>query len=145
MTTDLSVVISRPGAEVWAHLTDWSRAHEWMGRVEGLSVLDPDRPLSAGTLLTARFSGDEDVAVIVRFEPCRALAIRWQRGLVAVVDIYLLEANGSDTKLTLERVRIDGSAHRWFRVPALRLVGDRHFGRRELKAFKRLVESSDHP
>ena len=54
MTTaiDTSVLIPQPRAAVWAALTDWSRAGEWMS--EASDMRQSDGPLATGSVLSFR-------------------------------------------------------------------------------------------
>lgn len=91
-------VIARPRHEVWAALTDWSGAPQWM---DGVDELRADGPVTAGTVLTFTSGGRGRDSTIATAEPERSLVIRSVlRGVVAEY-AYELEDAEDGTRVSL--------------------------------------------
>ncbi len=95
---DAETVIAAPRAEVWAALTDWTRAPEWM---DGVEALDADGPVAPGTVLTFTWNGRGRESAIVEAVPSEAMTIRSvQRGVTADY-AYVLEDHPDGTRVLL--------------------------------------------
>lgn len=100
------VVIERSRPQVWAVLTDWDRAPDWM---DGVDQLQADGPVVAGTALTFRSHGRDRVSTIVDALPERRLVIRSVLRGVTADYAYSLDEEGGATRLTLRATcGIDG-------------------------------------
>ena len=66
-------VIAAPREHVWAALTDWSRAPDWM---DGVEQLRASGPLAAGTVLTFTSGGRDRDSSVVAVQPPASLVIR---------------------------------------------------------------------
>lgn len=90
--------IAAPRDEVWATLTDWSRAPEWMDGVDDLAA---DGPVTAGTMLTFTTAGRERQSSILDATPAESLTIRSVlRGITADY-AYMLEDAPGGTRVSL--------------------------------------------
>lgn len=101
MGFEASETIGRPPEQVWAFLTDWSRASEWMPGVESLRVAN-DGPSRAGAQLVFTSRGAERGSTITLWEPPKRLTLRSKQGGVTADYVYTLEPEGSGTRLTLQ-------------------------------------------
>ena len=98
-----SVVINRPLEEVFAFVTDFDNATQWMAElVEGKQT--SEGPLGVGTTLSgvARPMGRrvESTQEVVEYEPNSKYAIKSTSGPVASQDNYTFESVAGGTKLT---------------------------------------------
>lgn len=66
-------VIGAPRARVWATLTDWSCAPQWM---DGVESLRSEGPLAPGTVLTFTSGGRDRDSSVVAVQPPTSLVIR---------------------------------------------------------------------
>lgn len=92
--------ISAPIETVWAHLTDWDRAPQWMAGVDSLRA-SGDRPVGKGTKLLFRSRNAAREATIVEWSPPERLALRSQQGGMTAQYDYVAQADDTGTKLTL--------------------------------------------
>ena len=92
-------VIAAPRAEVWAALTDWARAPQWM---DGVEALDADGPVAPGTVLTFTSNGRGRESAIVAAVPAEAMTIRSVlRGVTADYAYALEDDPGGGTRVSL--------------------------------------------
>lgn len=75
MTTaiDTSILIPRPRAAVWAALTDWSRAGEWMA--EASDMRQSTGPLGKGSVLSFRAQNRDRTSSVEAFDEGRLIAL----------------------------------------------------------------------
>jgi len=94
------VVIDRTPDVVWRTLTNWMLAPKWMA---GIDALIPNGPNKVGTLLkfTARGQGGYNSEIRV-YDKAEKLVLRSEQDGVVADYIYVLEAAGDQTKVTLE-------------------------------------------
>lgn len=95
---DVEAVISAPRDEVWAALTDWTRASEWMDGVEALAA---DGPVAPGTVLTFTAGGRDRQSAIVDCQPSESLTIRSVLRGVTADYAYALEDVPGGTRVSL--------------------------------------------
>lgn len=129
------VVIERPPAQVWAALTDWEQAPDWM---DGVEQLQADGPVEAGTALTFRSNGRDRVSHIVDAQPDRRLVIRSVLRGVTADYAYALDALDGATRLTL-RATCGVSGMRRVFGPVLR-EAMRRTDSRQPEALRSLLE-----
>lgn len=94
----VEAMISAPRDEVWATLTDWSRAPEWMDGVEALAA---DGPVATGTVLTFTAGGRDRRSAIVDCRPSETLTIRSVLRGVTADYAYALEDTPDGTRVSL--------------------------------------------
>ena len=98
-TIDTETVIDRPIDEVWATMTDWGRAGEWMSSVDGIRL---DGEMAVGARLLFESRGQERSSEIVAIEPGRSVTLRSVQGGVTADYRYHLESVGAErTRATL--------------------------------------------
>lgn len=90
--------IDRPPADVWASLTNWSAAPQWMNGIDSMSA---DGPTAVGTTITFHTRGKDRGSSIVACEEGRSVTLRSQQGGVTADYVYSLEAEGEGTRATL--------------------------------------------
>ncbi len=90
--------IDRSPAEVWAVLTDWERAPEWM---DGIESMGSDGGLAEGAQLTFVARGKERTSVIAALDPESSLTLRSTQGGVVADYRYDLTADGDGTAMKL--------------------------------------------
>ena len=90
--------IAAPRGEVWALLTDWSRAGEWM---DGVDVLAADGPVGAGTTLTFTTRGRDRCSTILDATAAESLTIRSVLRGVTADYVYVLEDAQDGTRVSL--------------------------------------------
>ncbi|GLI27289.1 hypothetical protein ARHIZOSPH14_15310 [Agromyces rhizosphaerae] len=95
-------------SEVWAMLTDWSRAHEWM---PGIDELVPDRPTEVGTVLSFTAQERERSSTITTLQENRRLVLHSEASVVIADYEYTLVPIGDvATEITLvARVEVRGA------------------------------------
>jgi carbon monoxide dehydrogenase subunit G len=106
-----SATIDRPAPEVWARLTDWPSAPDWMPGVESLRANGPE--------LTFRARGRDRTAHVEVVEPGRSLVVRSAQGAVTSAYTYTCTPSGAGTDLTLVADLVAGGVWRPF-APLLR-------------------------
>jgi uncharacterized protein YndB with AHSA1/START domain len=139
-----TTVIDRPAAAVWAALTDWPRAAEWMPgvdavRTRGTAGADP---AAVGTELIVRARGKDRTSTITAVVPGRSLTLTSVQGGVTADYAYTVapSSEGDGTTVTLAAdVRTRG----WWTVfgPLLRAAIRRADGG-QLDAFRRVVTAA---
>lgn len=80
--------IDRPAAEVWAALTRWEDAPEWMS---GIDSMIAGGPTEVGTKLTFRARGKERSSEIVALDEGRSVVLRSVQGGVSADYEYGVE------------------------------------------------------
>jgi uncharacterized protein YndB with AHSA1/START domain len=90
--------ISKPASEVWAAITDWDSAHEWM---RGIDRMEADRETAEGTKLTFYARGAERESSVARFEPGHLIVLRSVQGGVTADYTYEVHPQGDETRVTL--------------------------------------------
>lgn len=132
---DAETVIAAPRTAVWAALTDWSRAPEWMDGVEELAA---DGPVAPGTVLTFTANGRARRSSILDVAPSEALTIRSElRGVVADY-AYALEDDPEGTRVSLVATCATTGLQRLF-GPVLR-DAMRRTDSSQLEALRTVVE-----
>lgn len=89
---DVEAVIGRPIDEVWEVLTNWDRAHEWMGSIDWIRA---DGETVPGTTLTFRAQGKDRTSQLAAMEPGKSLLLRSTQGGVTADYLYRLERAGT--------------------------------------------------
>lgn len=79
-------------ATVWAALTDWGRASEWLPGVEGMRA---EGPLAVGTVLHFTARGAARTSTITALDAGRALTLTSEQPGVRADYRYTLAASGS--------------------------------------------------
>ena len=97
-----STRIARRPDEVWAVLTDWERATEWMPGVASLAPVGAQD--GAGTTLRFSSRGRAHDAVVRVWEPARRLVLESTQGGVTATYEYLLDTHGADGGATEMRM-----------------------------------------
>ncbi|WP_421735493.1 SRPBCC family protein [Cellulomonas sp.] len=98
MTTaiDTTTSIAAPPDAVWAALTDWSLAPQWMPGVSAMAG-----PVARGETVTFTVRGKERTAVIDDLDAPRRLALLSRSGPVTAVYTYTLAPTSVGTDLRL--------------------------------------------
>jgi uncharacterized protein YndB with AHSA1/START domain len=89
--------LDRPADVVWAQLTDWERAAEWLG----VDSLRAEGPTTVGTELVFRARGKERRSEIAALEPGRSITLRSRQGGVTADYTYGVEPSGAGSRATL--------------------------------------------
>ena len=97
--------------EVWACLTDWQRAPEWMNGIEDMHA-PKGGPVGEGTRLAFRSRGAERETTVVAWSPPHQLALRSQQGGMTATYEYTCEPENGGTRLTL-RARCEARGLGW--------------------------------
>jgi carbon monoxide dehydrogenase subunit G len=82
--TDEQEITAAPDA-VWAALTDWTAAPQWMPGVESMRA---EGPLAVGTALRFVARGKERTSIVAALEPGRAITLRSVVGGVNADYVY---------------------------------------------------------
>jgi len=93
--------IARLATEVWVRLTDFTRAGDWMPRVEWIEP-PSGGALAVGTRLRFRARGHEQASEVTAFEPGRRIALTSTQGGVTATYTYGIESLGDRTRVTLD-------------------------------------------
>ena len=91
--------IDRPTEAVWARLTDWDAAREWMS---GVDALHAQGPTTAGTTLVFTAAGKERTAEISSLLEGRSITLRSSRCGVTADYRYDCAPAGDGTRVSLE-------------------------------------------
>lgn len=91
-------ILTAPPAEVWAALTDWSRAPAWLPGVERMRA---DGPLAVGTVLRFTARGKDRTSTIAALEPGRVLTLTSEQPGVRADYRYEVEPAGSGAAVSL--------------------------------------------
>ena len=124
--------------EVWACLTNWRRAPEWMRGIEAMHVIG-DGPVGEGTRLAFRARGADRESTIVAWSPPHRLALRSRQGGMTATYEYTCKPENRGTRLTL-RARCEARGVGWrLAGPLVRFLIKRADSG-QVTALKRLVE-----
>lgn len=96
--------VAAPAATVWARLTDWAGAPDWM---PGVETMHADGPLQVGTVLRFTARGRERTSTVTLVDPGHALTMRSTVGGVTADYAYRVEALPTDAAAS--RVRLDAA------------------------------------
>ena len=89
--------IERPPAVVWAYLTDFQKARDWMTGVEAMTQT-AEGPLEIGTRFTFRSRGKQRETRVTALDPGRRIALTSTQGGVTGTQLSLhavCEATGA--------------------------------------------------
>ena len=92
--------IERSPDQVWACLTDWKRAGEWMSGIDGIRAPDGEL-VGEGTRLAFRSRGADRETTVVAWSPPNRLALCSKQGGMTATYEYSCEPEDSGTSLTL--------------------------------------------
>jgi uncharacterized protein YndB with AHSA1/START domain len=134
---DTEVVIDRPIERVWATMTNWERAGEWMSGVDRVVA---DGGIVAGTRLTFHARGKDRPSELVAVEPGRAMTLRSVQGGVTADYAYRLDpVDGRRTRARLvAECRTSGL---WTLVGPLLRIAIRRTDGGQMADLKAVVES----
>jgi carbon monoxide dehydrogenase subunit G len=90
--------IGRPVDEVWARLTDWGSAAQWM---PGVDALHAQGPTAVGTNLVFTTRGKERTGQIAALDPGRSFTVRSVQGGVTADYVYTVAPQGDGTRVAL--------------------------------------------
>ena len=138
MAFRVTETIRRPRQHVWAALTDWSSAPNWMKGVDELRPLD-EGAVGEGTRLSAKARGTERETIIVAWEPAERLVLQSRQGGVTADYEYRFCDSVDGTQVTLH-AECTGTGFRWrLAMPLIRFLMARADSG-QLRDFKALVE-----
>lgn len=95
--------IEAPPEEVWAYLTDFHNAKDWMTGIEGLAQTSPGPP-ALGTTLSFRARGKLRETCVTTLDPGKVIALTSAQGGVTATYTYAVIPSGSGTDLRLQAV-----------------------------------------
>ncbi len=98
ITIDAEERIERSPDEVWALLTDWSRAHEWMA---GIDSMTPNGPTQVGTILVFSARGKERESEITAVVAGSEVSLTSRQGPVSATYTYSRAPEGSGARMRL--------------------------------------------
>jgi carbon monoxide dehydrogenase subunit G len=90
--------IARPVEAVWARLTDWDHAPQWMA---GVDALHADGPTATGTTLTFTARGRQRTSRIAALDTGRSITLRSIQGGVTADYAYACVRHGDGTRVSL--------------------------------------------
>lgn len=90
--------IDRPADAVWARLTNWDLARQWMS---GVDALRADGPTATGTTLFFTTRGKERAGQIAAVDPGRSITLRSIQGGVTADYVYTCAGNSEGTRVSL--------------------------------------------
>ena len=90
--------IDRPADAVWARLTNWDLATQWMSGVDALSA---DGPTATGTTLAFTTRGKKRAGQIAAVDPGRCITLRSIQGGVTADYVYTCVGNSEGTRVSL--------------------------------------------
>ena len=93
--------IEAPPEEVWAYLTDFRNAKDWMTGIEDLAQAKPG-PLALGSVLTFRARGKAHETRVTTLDPGRVIALTSSQGRVTATYTYAVIPSGAGTDLRLQ-------------------------------------------
>jgi len=138
MTQAFAVIeqIEAPPDQVWAVLTDWRRAPEWMPGIEHLSA---SGATEVGTTLTFRARGKERPSEVTALTVGQSINLRSIQGPVQADYTYSCRPSGGGTSVTLDAdCQISGIIGLF--APLIRFAIARSDSP-QLSNLKRLIES----
>jgi uncharacterized protein YndB with AHSA1/START domain len=129
--------IQRRPDEVWAALTDWEHATEWMPGVEAIAPVDGQGGVPSKLRFSAR--GKDRDAMVRAWEPDRRLVLESTQGGVTAIYEYLLAANGPATDMRLRASCVTRGAL-WRLASPLLVVAMRLTDGPQLKRLRTAIE-----
>jgi carbon monoxide dehydrogenase subunit G len=127
----VETTIDRSVEEVWARLTDWPRAAEWMPGVQSIRA--------HGDTLTVHTRGKDRTSRITAYEPGRSVTLTSVQGGVRANYAYTCEPSGAGTRVSL-RVDCETSGL-WILAGGMIRVAIRKADSGQLASFKRVIEA----
>ena len=99
---EVSETIDRPVGAVWALMSDFGNAPEWMAEVERIEC-DPAVPLRPGTQLSTHVKRSKTplATEIVTWSPPREMALRSRQGGITAVYTYRCAPSDGGTRVAL--------------------------------------------
>ena len=142
---EASTVIARPPAAVWAVMTDFVRAPDWMPGIETVAAKD-ESPLAAGKVfdvgLSTRGRGRQRDMTLVCWEPeSRVFALSSSEGTVTALYRYSLHPKDDDTLVRLEASCEGGGFFMKLLSPLIVRMMAKHDSR-QMPLLKALAEQS---
>ena len=95
--------IPRPPADVWAYLTDFGNAQEWMTGIGPMTQTTPGA-LEVGTRFRFEARGKERETRVTALDPGKRIALTSTQGGVTATYTYVVEPAGNGTEVTLDAV-----------------------------------------
>ena len=95
--------IDHSPAEVWAYLTNFHNAKDWMKGVEAMTQ-KTEGPMEIGTRFSFKARGKERETRVTALEPGKRIALTSTQGGVTAVYTYSLAPDGTGTEIKLEAV-----------------------------------------
>ncbi len=135
-----SAHVARSVEEVWAELTDWARAPEWMA---GIADMRPDGggPVGEGSVLTFRSRGAERTTTVVEWSPPSRLSLRSTQGGMSATYTYACAPERDGTRLTLDAACEARGLHWQLMSPVIGYLMKRSDSG-QVAALKRMIEGA---
>lgn len=95
--------IERSPEDVWAYLTDFSHAKQWMTGVEEMTKVTQGS-IKLGTCFRFKSRGKERESHVTAFEPGKLIALKSTQGGVTATYTYCLVSAGDGTQVRLNAV-----------------------------------------
>jgi carbon monoxide dehydrogenase subunit G len=138
-----TTVIDRAPAIVWAALTDWPRAAEWL---PGVDSVQAGGPAAVGSSLTMHARGKDRTSTITALDPGRSLTLRSVQGGVTADYTYTLTPSGDgDDRTTVDLAADVRTTGVWTVFGPLLRAAIRRADGGQLEAFTRTVEGRRAP
>lgn len=135
----VEATIDKPAPAVWSVLTNWDRAHEWMGGIESMTA---HGPTDRGTRLTFHARGKDRDSEIAACEPGRSVVLRSvQGGVTADYHYELLPIDELRTRVRL--VAACETRGLWTLVSPLLRIAVKLADGSQLDTLKRVVEGDE--
>ena len=132
--------IARPRAQVWAAVTDWGRASQWMNGVDELRVIQQGS-VGKGTKLAFRSRGSERETTVTTWLPGEKLALCSRQGGITAEYVYGFTDCPEGTRVTLAAsCRGEGLGWR-LAAPFIGLLMAKADGG-QLRALRTMIEGS---
>ncbi len=131
-----SATIAAPPERVWATMTDWAAAPEWM---PGTSAFRIDGPLRPGAALHYTARGKERTSTVAEVIPERSLTLTSTVGKVHAAYTYVMTPVAGGTRVDLTADVRTGGAMRLLGGVIRRAIAKEDSG--QLDRLKPLVES----
>ena len=130
-------VIQRPAPQVWAALTDWPNAHQWMPGVKSMTA---GGETAEGTKLTFRARGADRSSTIVQCDVGRSIVLRSVQGGVTADYAYEVHENGKDSARVTLVANCEITGLLWSLVAPLMRVAVRFSDGKQLRLLKAMIE-----
>ncbi len=142
---EASALIDVPPGEVWAVMTDFARAPDWMPGIEAVAAKD-DAPVAAGKLFAVTMStsgrGRQRDMLLADWAPPDRFALSSKEGGVTATYVYALAPDGDGTRVTLHGAcEAQGFFMRLLHPVIVKLMA-RHDAR-QVELLKAVVESEN--